>query len=241
MLIDVVARHLQRRNATRQRGLSIVELLVGVAIGLFLVGGVVTLFVTNLGNSRRMLVEARVNQDLRVAADLVSRDLRRAGYWQNAIEGTRVLGATLTPLRNPYGAVTPSAGTSTITYTFSRDSIENNAIDTNERFGFRLDGGVIQMRTAAATWQSVTDPTVMTVDQFTITAVETAIDMGNACAKVCPPPMSATYTCPNPPVLGIRNYGLVLRAVATADAAVVRRIDTRVRVRNDLLTGVCPA
>ena len=66
----------------RQRGLSIVELLIASALRLFLVGGAITLFIGNLTNSRQMLLDARINQDLRAAADLIARDLRRAGYWR---------------------------------------------------------------------------------------------------------------------------------------------------------------
>ena len=58
--------------------------MVGVAVGLFVAGGAAKLFVDNLSNNRRMLVETRINQDLRAATDLIARDLRRAGYWRNA-------------------------------------------------------------------------------------------------------------------------------------------------------------
>ena len=71
----------------RQAGLSLVELLVGATIGLFLVGGAAKLFIDSIGDTRRMIIETRVNQDLRAAADLMARDLRRAGYWQGALAG----------------------------------------------------------------------------------------------------------------------------------------------------------
>jgi prepilin peptidase dependent protein B len=64
----------------RQRGLSIIELMVGVAIGMFIIGGAIKLFVDMFGNNRRLLIETRVNQDLRATADIIARDLRRAGY-----------------------------------------------------------------------------------------------------------------------------------------------------------------
>ena len=38
-----------------QRGLSIIELMVGVAVGLFVAGGAAKLFVDNLSNNRRVL------------------------------------------------------------------------------------------------------------------------------------------------------------------------------------------
>lgn len=212
-----------------------VEVLVGIAIGLVLVGGVLSLFVTNLVNARRMLVEARLNQDMRAAADLIARDLRRAAYWDNSIDGTKVFGTGTTPTRNPYQAIAPDTAASSILYTFSRDIsrgvAENNGIDNDERFGFRLNGGTVQMRTADNTWQTVTDPGVMTVTGLALTVSEIPISAASACAVTC------TSGCP---VLTRRNYRLVMTAQAVSDPAVVRQLDTRARIRNDGLDGTCP-
>lgn len=236
-----------RSRAARQRGLSMVELMVGAALGLFLVAGTTTVFVTHLGNSRQLLTEARVNQDLRATADVISRDLRRAGYWDNALSGTIAAGAAGVTVDNPYEAITMT-GTSQVEYLFSRDT--NNIANNNESFGFRrtVDGvtgrGVIQMKTdATPTWQTLTDPAVLDVpaNGLAITQVATAVPVGGACAKVCPPPAGATWTCPNPPVLTLRQYDITLTASAVADARVTRTLQTRARVRNDQVTGVCPA
>lgn len=221
-----------------QRGLSLVELLVGAALGLFLVGGAVSLFVGNLGNSRRLLVEARVNQDLRTAADLIARDLRRAGYWAKAIEGVAA-----TPVPNPYGAITGmyALPASQIEYSFARDT--DNLLENNEQFGFKLEDGVIRMKTAANNWQPITDPEVLTVTTLEITAVETPVALGDTCAKVCPPPASATYTCADPPTLTLRRYDILLQGNATGagNAAIQRQLRESVRVRNDRFAGACPA
>lgn len=244
------------RLAAGQRGLSMIELMIGTAIGMFLVAGAVTVFVSNLGNSRRLLQEARVNQDLRAAADLISRDLRRAGYWGNAIAGTVVTAPATTATANPYRLVTDNVGTSTIEYNFSRDpaAAENNAIDTNECFGFRLSGGVIQMKTdCTPTWQAVTDSTTITVSALTITPTETPVDARDSCATACCSDadvaagipatctvrnIAAGATCPR---VWVRRYGLVLQGTAATDANVTRRLQTSVRVRNDEQSGVCPA
>jgi type IV pilus assembly protein PilW len=223
-----------------------VELLVGVAVGLFLVAGAATVFVTHLGNSRRLLVEARVNQDLRAVADLISRDLRRAGYWDNAISGTIAAGAAGgTTVANPYAGITMT-GSTQVEYLFSRDA--DNSVENNEAFGFRrevVNGiGVVQMKTdAAPTWQTLTDPTVLDIPANGLAITEVAIDVpvGGACAKVCPPPSGATWTCPNPPTLKVRQYDITLTGTAVADARVTRTLQTRARVRNDQAAGVCPA
>ncbi|MGQ0658293.1 MAG: PilW family protein, partial [Chromatiales bacterium] len=63
----------------RQRGFSLVELMVAIAIGLFLLAGAITIFTT----SKRTYLEqgdmARIQEGLRVATDLSTRALRRAG------------------------------------------------------------------------------------------------------------------------------------------------------------------
>ena len=71
----------------RQRGLSIVELMVGVAIGLFVVAAASMLVVTQLSDNRRLTLETQVQQDLRATADIITRELRRAGHWGKARDG----------------------------------------------------------------------------------------------------------------------------------------------------------
>lgn len=218
------------RAGMAQRGMSLVELLVGVALGLFLVAGAATLFVNHLGNSRRLLLEARLNQDLRAAADMVTRDLRRAGYWGNALQGTVATGSSSTTVANPYATVTP--GTGTITYDFSRDTTENNTRDANERFIFDLNGGAIRMTINGAP-QVITDPDTVTITGFTIAPTETAVDIRDACAKTC--------TGGGCPTITVRQYLVTIAGRAARDATVTRTLQTRVRVRNDAFAGVCPA
>jgi type IV pilus assembly protein PilW len=219
--------------AHRQRGLSVIELMVGAALGLFLVAGAITLFVSNMTNSRQMLLEARINQDLRATADLIARDLRRAGFWANAINVTTA---------NNYSPI--SVAGSQIEYRFARDT--NNTVENNEQFGFRLNNGVIQMKVnGTPTWQDLTDPNAATVTQFAITSNETIIPVGDSCVRGCntvPPPMPAasTVACPNPPAVTVRRYDLVLEATAPTNAAVRRTLRESVRIRNDQVQGSCP-
>ena len=48
-----------KRRAHTQRGLSIIEFMVGIAIGMFVVGGAVKVFIDLFTNNRRQLVEVR--------------------------------------------------------------------------------------------------------------------------------------------------------------------------------------
>lgn len=244
------------RAARIGRGLSIVELMVGIVIGLFVVGGSTKLFVDYLGSNRSMLLATRTNQDLRAAADLVVRDLRRAGYWRNAESGISSNVAVL-PVTNPYRVVSAASGV--LDYSYAKDA--NNTLDATEQFGVRravVSGrGVLQLETSADVWESITDPATLdfpAADGLTITqSANRVVDVYDDC------PCIFELTCtrnqfkdPNPdtsatgiyfatrPRLTIREFTVRLKASASADPTIVREIVETVRVRNDAIDGTCP-
>lgn len=222
--------------STTQRGLSLVELLVGVAIGLFIAATGTTLLASNLRESRSLLVEARLMQDLRTAADVIARDLRRAGYWGSAAAGVWSTGANSVQA-NPYAAVAPStAASDTVSFRYSRDATENNNIDTNEQFGFRLRNGVIELQLGAGNWQALTDAGTLTVTAFSVTPTVQDVSLASSCTLPCPAGSSATC----PPRQEVRSLDVLISARAANDASVTRSVRSSVRVRNDPLVGACP-
>ena len=224
------------------RGLSIVELLIGMAIGLFILAGALSLFAAHIASSRRLALETRFNQDLRVTLDLMTRDLRRGAYWGNALAGTLTNSAVIQ--RNPYAGVTltPATDPRQILYSYARDSAENSSLDSNEVFGFRLAGGAIQMclgGSSASTcnnWQTLSNSDIVSISHFSITPTETEIDVRAACANTC----TDTTLAPTCPRIQVRNYAITLTGTSTGDAALSRTLHSQVRVRNDALIGSCP-
>lgn len=225
--------HLRARPG---RGLSLVELMIGVVVGLFVVAGALAMSAGNLERSRRLMTDVRFNQDLRTAVDLITRDLRRAGFWGAAITGTQAIGATSATAQNPYAGATGSSETG-LTYQFSRDAVENGTLDGAEQFGFRVSEGALQMRGDADGWRDVTDTAVMTVadDGLTITPQETVIALGHTCPKAC------TAGTPNCPTITVRSYTVTVAATPVAEPGTVRTLRSTVRLRNDQLAGRCPA
>ena len=255
-------------SALVQRGLSIVELMVGIAVGLFIVAGTTKLFVDYLGSNRNLLLETRDNQDLRAAADLVVRDLRRAGYWQNSTAGIST-NPLVPPVANPYRAIDFTSGV--LTYRYSKDN--DNILDTSrEEFGVKravVSGkGVLQLQTAAGGWQTITDPGTLDIPAGTagLTITPTTarvVELWDECPCIfeltCrkgqfqdPDPNPAAVPGPGPgaggtgvyfanrPRVSIRQYLVNIRAQASADAKIVREIRELVRVRNDQVDGTCP-
>jgi type IV pilus assembly protein PilW len=228
-------------------GMSIIELMIGLAIGLFILAGASAMFVNNVVNSRQILLESRINQDLRSTMDLITRDLRRGGYWGNSLAGTVATGSNSTTVANPYTTVTRT-GTNAIGYAYTRGT-ENDALDTaTEQFGFKLDTSIkaIQMNIGGSTWQTLTNTDIVNIPNngFTITPTETAIDVRAACAKTCIDtvlPPSIPTSAENCPRIQVRTYNIVLTGESTANPAVTRTLRSQVRVRNDAISGACPA
>lgn len=217
-----------------QGGLSLVELMVTVAIGLIVIAAAFSFFSRHLRESRAVQVELRLMQDLRSASDLIARDLRRAGHWGNASAGVWQREAETVAL-NPYGFVTIASND--VAFNFSRDTTENNTINTNEQFGFRLRAGVVEFLLGSGNWQALSDANTMTVTSFTVTPSVQLISLESMCATACTASDSAAATCP--PRQHIRSLNIGLSGQAVLDAKVKRSIQNAVRLRNDAITGNC--
>lgn len=69
-----------RADKSRQAGLSLVELLVALGIGAFLIAGVVQVFISNKSSERTETSLARLQENGRLALDLITADIRQSLY-----------------------------------------------------------------------------------------------------------------------------------------------------------------
>ena len=232
------------RRAKRQTGASLTELLVGTAVGLSVVASTTTLSVQHLDQARRQALDSRLQQDLRHAADLITRELRRSGHWGLALEGAREAAADgsdaalpAAPPRNPYAAFTTDTEARVISFALSREAVENSTLDRADRSGFRWNRAdrSLQMLTPSGAWHTLTDPAVSVFDGdgFALSTRVTQQPAPEACAEGC-----TGLDCPQ---VSQRTVTLVLRARSARDAQVQRELRTQVQLRNDVVTGQCPA
>ncbi len=245
-------RQAQRRHGVnRSVGMSIVELMVGITIGLFILAGATMVLTTQLGDNRSLLLEAQVQQDMRAAVDLISRDLRRAGYWAQSyrqIWPSASAGAPVNPYQDAVPAWTPSAAASAVVTTtdslayFRSTGEEGNLIGTdtaqpatNAYSGFRrttANGiGTIEVQLGQANWQALTDSAVLNVTAFTMDVAQHNLQL--PCGAQCPGPGGC------PLVLGVRDVTLTVVAQAVGDAAVKRSLTQHIRLRNDMAIEEC--
>lgn len=87
------------RTRRLQAGLSLVELMVGMAVGMLLVAGLALLFANSSRSAGELEKSLRQIENGRYAVDLLAEDLSVAGYYGEAIAET--LSATVSPCADP--------------------------------------------------------------------------------------------------------------------------------------------
>ena len=73
------ARHLAPASRCHQRGFGLVELMVSMVLGLILIGGVLSIFLSNQQAFRSNEGLSRLQENARISFELMARDLREAG------------------------------------------------------------------------------------------------------------------------------------------------------------------
>lgn len=249
-----------RAPGRSQRGLSLVELMVGITVGLFVVAAAATVVANQLGDNRRLLLETQVQQDLRSTMDIITRQLRRAGSATPADvqAGMAASSPTAGGAQNPFREIEPASAAATeTTFSFYFDASQQGP------YGFKLEGGVVKSlmprtcpsggsppagASACSQWQELTDPNTMEVTAFSVTP-RTVSSTPLPCPKLCPAdPADPTgqYCWPK---LVVRSYVVDIQARSKSDPGVQRALRNDVRVRNDLVQfngpggsgPVCPA
>jgi type IV pilus assembly protein PilW len=231
-----------RRTRALSRGLSLIELLVGITIGLIVVAGASLLTATQLSDNRRLLRETQVQQDLRAAVDIVTREIRRAGRLQSAYSYRYVWSADdpdVYPGPNPFSSLTFNAGGEKVTYQYYRDGMATPGLP-NFSFGFSLVNQTIRYRVSAGTPSDVTDRNTLQITAFEVQpqVVET---VQLACPKLC---SDGTQNCW--PQVRLTDVVVTVTGQPVGEPQLSRTITSRVRTRNEGITSflgptqVCP-
>lgn len=165
---------------TRENGISLVELLVGLAAGLIVVTAASHAFIVISDSGYSQLRRLRLEHELRSVLQVMKRDLRRAGYWNwqpgmglSLVENP-FMSEGFRPLTGRASASEAADSCVTFSYDLDRDGLVNAA--SMELFGYRLRDGAIEMRSSGTSaacsdgiWQDITMPTIrITLLKFTI-------------------------------------------------------------------------
>jgi prepilin peptidase dependent protein B len=173
----------------QQAGVTLVELMIGLLVGLIVVAAGINIFTTSIRGQTDNINLTRLNQDMRAMMDIMVRDIRRAGFVTSAPYTNF---ASLQ--ENPFFDTTTDIafydtnGTnSCIVYSYNEDEstdVDADAdelidVETTDRLGFRLrTDSKLDMRRSGTTnanctdgsWETITEPEVQITElRFTLT------------------------------------------------------------------------
>ena len=181
--------------SSKQSGVTLVEMLVGMAVGVIVISGGITVYASSVRGGNEALLASKLNQEIGALMHVVANDIRRAGYWGTAITGQadqnpfNLPGSTTLVVLDDMNSNTiqPATGQGTcITYAYDATYVPGSvagAVENTDLFGFRLNGTVVQMRQNGSVdgascvggscnsctngvWQDVTDPDVVQITQL---------------------------------------------------------------------------
>jgi len=216
------------KNKNRQLGFTLVELMVAVVVNSLLFIFLIGLFVSNLSHYTMTLNVNRFNQQLEQIMQIMTNDIRRAGYWANASNNIST-NTNTNPFQSTSGGTdiaVGGTGGNCITFTYDRNAngllSPISTTSDDERYGYQLFGTNIQTRPwganftcGATTWETMNDPSI------TVTALTFVLN-------------SSTLTT-GPGAQGIteRSVDITLTAQLTNTPSITKTLKQHVRISND--------
>lgn len=214
------------------RGYTLIEMMIALLIGAIVVAAGITIYLLSVKASTDSLRSAQLNQDVTITASLMTNDIRRAGYWGDAVTGVDVSQNPFTDLQ-----IHDFDGENNACVLYTYDANADGVLDNDEYYGFRLNEINIQIKSGGTAnvsdcenstgWTDLTD-----TNSVEITGLRFTPDFK------CRNPSNPSSTNPCSPNSGetsviVRNIGISLEAESAGDENISSDVETAVRVRNN--------
>lgn len=221
-----------------ERGISLIELMITITIGMLMVAGVLALFSTTMGLNATQVRISRLDNELRHAMRQITADIRRADFrhWAPEDIGTDNIG--------PQSSTNPSIQcTDCDLLAADPDEIncETNGNNSSlviryqlysnqsvQTYGYRQNGeqlqtGINTSGSAISTWNSLTDTNAIEISHFSIQE-----HLGlSACFETATPGQWARASYP--------AYTITIAGHPRGAADICRTIQETVRMRNAIV------
>jgi prepilin-type N-terminal cleavage/methylation domain-containing protein len=228
----------------RQKGVTLIEMLIGLALSLIVTSSMVVLMSNSLGTATRITQMSQLTDELRNTMSMLTRDVRRANYnpysiycYANSdcgVDDTTVRVNFVNDLEPPPGA----GDTSCLVYFIERVVEEDGLPGDIGGGGFRLvtagGFGRIEMWTGdlappancagGGSWTPVTDPDFVNITEFTVNR-----DDGSFSGTVKRADGTVMLT------QRVRQIRVQLEGQLLIDDTIRRRVEDIIRVRNDFI------
>lgn len=199
----------------RQLGLSIVELMITITLGLLLMAALTAVFANTIGVNSRSLKLSQLHEEATAAMELMVSDLRRAGYRGDAAKLVYDPTNASTAFNNTIviGQLTGEAPNSCILFAYDADG-DGSHDGASENFGYRVSNGQLQRRQNSAGcdsggWQSLTSSAMLRVTDLDFTLTERMLSLVNE-----------------------QRVTVALQVAMPSDSEITRTMTTEVVIRN---------
>ena len=215
-------------HSKSEYGFTLVEILVALVLNVIVMGALIAIFSNNVKYFRLSLDQARLDQGMQMAMDIMSDEIKRAGYYANASNdiGTGVN-------NNPFVAsgtdISVNSTNDCILFSYDKD---NNGIlpaisssYDDERYGFRLSGQVLQTRPSGAlfscaasssSWEDMTDSNIIQITALTFTLNSKSVTTGPGAKGII-----------------FRSVDVTMSGQLTSDSTVTKTLTEHIKIRND--------
>ena len=231
-----------RINNSKQTGATLMEVLVAMSISLVVTAAMIAMMANSLGSTARIIKMTKLTDDMRVALQMMSRDVRRSSYNANSMfcysnEDCATDGAITAAADISWADLDSNGDNDCFTFLMDRD--HNGDSTENDAGGFRrvtVSGvGVIEMWTGdaspdcasaagAAGWVQITNPENMDIFEFIVDDLElsyTQVIKDDGAGNIVRQK--------------IRKVRMDMQGRLVLDNTITRHMEDVIAVRNDLL------
>jgi type II secretory pathway component PulJ len=225
-------------SRNRQAGASLMEIMVAMSISLVVTASMIALMANSLSTTTRIVKMTKLADDLRVAMQMMTRDVRRSSYNAQAMQcyGNEDCATD--------GSVTLAGDIEIIggsCFWFEMDREFNGDSTDDSAGGFRRRSGVVdgeavgwlEMYTGATQpneacdgaedWVAITDPTYINIISFTV-------DDGLSYTEVVLQDIHGNVVSQK-----VRKIRMNLQGQLVMDPTIVRRMEDVISVRNNVI------
>lgn len=231
-------------NKTKQTGLTLIEMMIAMVLGLFVTAVIITVFSTNVRSSTENIKMIRLNQELRGVMTMMVDELKKHGYSSDSTNADFI-----GEFNAPDPATLPR---SCIRYSYDETNRNpsgseiDGSRDDDERFGFKLEGNTVKWTRSGGAigllgtpdcdngiWTPISDPNLASITTLDFNIDGSSNKLGSTVSTGI---VALTTTT------GVSLYDVTITLTGTTDFPPIgqddpndprRTITETVRVRND--------
>jgi len=156
-------------NCRNQLGVTLIEMMIAMLLGLFVSAAAITVFITSFSANSDAIELMQMNQELRASSMMMSRDIRRHGYTTGDVTANNYASNILIGTTD----ISALAATSTATSVVTGSCLWIAYDEGSARRGYRVQGDEVQYLNealggtstcASGNWQPLTDSNIANID-----------------------------------------------------------------------------